>query len=176
MILIIMGVAGAGKTTIGSLLANRLGWTFYDADDFHPASNKDKMSRGIPLNDEDRAGWLVALQEQINECVEVNQSAVLACSALKQKYRDTLRVSEQVQFVYLRGTYEQIEARLRERKDHYMKPNMLKSQFKILEEPNDALITDMARSPQEIVDTICRVLSLSPVMGRTHETPLSPPS
>ncbi|HUH95999.1 MAG TPA: gluconokinase [Anaerolineales bacterium] len=154
MIVIIMGVSGAGKTTIGQLLAKELGWTFYDADDLHSASNKDKMSHGIPLTDEDRAGWLASLRDRLKRTIEDHQSMVLACSALKQEYRNSLRVSEEVRFVYLRGSYRQIEARMKKRRTHYMKPGMLASQFAILEEPADALVIDIARNPVEIVALI----------------------
>ena len=156
MIIIIMGVSGAGKTTVGRYLANELGWKFFDADDFHSAANKDKMSRSVPLTDEDRADWLVSLREMLNQNIETNQSIVLACSALKQKYRDFLQVNDEIHFVYLRGSYQQIEARMKERKDHYMKPGMLASQFEVLEEPNDALIIDIAQKPEEIIAIICK--------------------
>ena len=151
MIVIIMGVSGAGKTTVGRLLAKECGWKFYDADDFHSAENKDKMSRGVPLTDEDRVDWLMSLHNFLNLNIEVSQSIVVACSALKQEYRDVLHVSNEIRFVYLQGTYEQIEVRMKERKDHYMKPDMLASQFAILEEPKDALIVDISTTPKEIV-------------------------
>ena len=154
MIVIIMGVSGAGKTTVGRLLAKEFGWKFYDADDFHSAANKDKMSRGIALTDEDRADWLASLRALLNQNIETSHSVVLACSALKQEYRDVLRVNEEVHFVYLQGSYQQIEGRMKERKDHYMKPDMLASQFSILEEPKDALIADISKTPKEIVTLI----------------------
>ncbi len=156
MVIIIMGVSGAGKTTIGQLLAQELGWNFYDADDFHSAANKDKMSRGVPLTDEDRADWLASLRALLNQNIEASQSIVLACSALKQEYRDVLRVNKEVHFVYLQGTYQQIEARMKERQDHYMKAEMLASQFAILEEPKDALKVDISKTPKEIVALICK--------------------
>ena len=160
MIIIIMGVSGAGKTTVGRLLANELGWKFFDADDFHSAANKDKMSRGVPLTDEDRDDWLVNLREVLNQNIETNQSIVLACSALKQRYRDFLQINDEIHFVYLRGTYQQIEARMKERKDHYMKPGMLASQFDVLEEPSDALVVDVTKKPEEIVAIICKEWNL----------------
>ena len=110
MVIIIMGVSGAGKTTVGQLLAKELGWKFYDADDFHSAANKDKMSRGVPLTDEDRADWLASLRSLLNQNIEASQSIVLACSALKQEYQDVLRVNKEVHFVYLQGTYQQIRS------------------------------------------------------------------
>lgn len=151
MKLIIMGVSGSGKTTIGSLLAQELNWKFYDADDFHPPNNKEKMSAGIPLTDEDRISWLQALQNLIQ--TETN-SFVLACSALKETYRDFLKVNEDVKFVYLKGSFEQIENRLSKRKNHYMPVKLLQSQFDALEEPQNALSIDISQSPQEIIQTI----------------------
>ncbi|MGA7194223.1 MAG: gluconokinase [Anaerolineales bacterium] len=151
MIIIIMGVSGAGKTTIGRLLAKELSWNFYDADDFHSVANKDKMSRGVALTDEDRADWLISIRKLLNENIETSQSIVLACSALKQEYRNILQVNDEVRFVYLQGTYQQIEARMKERNEHYMKPEMLASQFAILEEPTDALTVDISKAPKEIV-------------------------
>ncbi|HUI89900.1 MAG TPA: gluconokinase [Anaerolineales bacterium] len=158
MIVMIMGVSGAGKTTIGKLLAQELGWAFYDADDFHSQANKDKMSRGVPLNDEDRAGWLEGLRALEIQSLEARRSIVLACSALKREYRDLLRVSDEIHLVYLRGNYDQIEARMKTRKGHYMKPDMLASQFAILEEPSDALVVDSTKKPGEIVAIIRKTL------------------
>jgi len=160
MIVIIMGVSGSGKTTVGQLLAQELSWKFYDADDFHSAANKDKMSRGVPLTDEDRVDWLTSLQKLLNQKLEAKQSIVLACSALKQDYRNLLRVNNEVRFVYLQGTYQQIEARMKERNDHYMKPEMLASQFAILEEPTDALIVDISKTQKEIAAMICKEWNL----------------
>jgi len=154
MIIIIMGVAGSGKTTIGSLLADELGWAFYDADDFHSEANRAKMSQGIALTDEDRAGWLLSLKDLIVQNIQQNTSAVLACSALKNSYRETLKVNERVKFIYLRGTYEQIKARLINRSGHYMSAGMLESQFQTLEEPQDILTIDISNSPQDIVTLI----------------------
>ncbi len=147
MIIVIMGVSGCGKTTIGQQLADRLGWPFFDGDAFHPPANIDKMSRGIPLDDEDRAGWLAAIADRMRELLAVGQSGVFACSALKQKYRDQLHVSDQVKFVYLRGDYDLIWSRMQQRPGHYMKPNMLASQFEALEEPHDALTLDIEQPP-----------------------------
>jgi gluconokinase len=154
MIIIIMGVAGSGKTTIGSLLARELGWKFYDADDFHSELNRAKMSQGISLTDEDRAGWLMTLKELIAQNIQQNVPAILACSALKNSYRDALKVNEQVKFIYLQGTYEQIKKRLNDRSGHFMSAGMLDSQFQTLEEPQSALTIDIAHTPQKIISII----------------------
>ena len=151
MIIIFMGVSGSGKTTIARLLAERLDWTFYDGDDFHTPENVARMRQGIPLTDQDRQAWLSALANQITTDLKNNTSAVLACSALKQKYRDQLQVDSRVHFVYLKGSYEQILARMRLRGGHFMKPDMLPSQFAALEEPADALTIDIALEPQAIL-------------------------
>ena len=155
-----MGVAGCGKSTIGSMLAHELGWDFYDADDFHSESNRIKMAKNIPLTDEDRAGWLDSLRSLIGQNIQNGKPIVLACSALKKSYRDILMINEQVEFIYLRGTYEQIEARLLQRSGHFMSAKMLASQFDILEEPQDALTIDITHTPQEIISTIRKGLAL----------------
>jgi len=168
MILIVMGVAGCGKSTIGQLLADRVGWPFYDGDDFHPSANIEKMSKGIPLTDEDRSGWLSALAELIGERIQHNQSAVIACSALKQKYRDRLAVDARVRFVYLCGSYDLIEARLCERPGHYMKPELLASQFAALEEPTGVLTLDVSLAPEQLVTEIVRQLGRRSANGPGH--------
>ena len=155
-----MGVAGSGKTTIGSLLASELEWKFYDADNFHSESNREKMSLGIALNDADRAGWLITLKELIAENIQQNISAVLACSALKDSYRNTLKVDQQVKFIYLKGTYEQIKIRLNKRIGHFMSAGMLDSQFDTLEEPQNTLTIDIAHTPQEIISIIRKGFNL----------------
>jgi gluconokinase len=159
MIIVVMGVAGCGKSTIGQQLADRLGWPFFDGDAFHPPANIDKMSRGIPLNDDDRSDWLTAIADRMRELIAVNQSAVFACSALKEKYRQQLRVNDQVHFVYLRGNYDLLWSRLQQRANHYMKPNMLASQFEALEEPCDALTLDITCTPDEMVEAIVENLA-----------------
>ncbi len=160
MIIVVMGVTGSGKTTIGSLLAARLAWHFADADDFHSAANKEKMHKGIPLTDADRLPWLAAMREQIAKWVALKQNVVLACSALKQSYRQLLWDGPEVKFVYLKGTYQLIAERLRARKGHFADEHILAGQFADLEEPGDALVVDISASPEEIVDEICRRLGL----------------
>ena len=152
---IIMGVSGSGKTTVGKALASELGWDFYDADDFHPPENISKMENGIPLTDTDRAPWLAALHHLIESCLARNRPGVLACSALKESYRNELLIGrEDVQLVYLKGSYELIWSRMAARTDHYMKPEMLKSQFDALEEPTAAMIVDISQSVHAIVQEI----------------------
>ena len=164
MIVIVFGVSGAGKTTIGKLLAQELGWRFYEADDFHSQVNIDKMCRGVPLTDEDRWPWLDSLRELIKKCVEANKNAVLACSALKRAYRERLRVSDGVKFVFLDGDYALMEKQLRQRRGHFMNPKLLRSQFADLEEPapdEDALTIVLGRTPQEFVKEIKTKLHLA---------------
>jgi gluconokinase len=152
---IVMGVAASGKTTVGESLAKRLGWRFHDADGFHPAENVAKMANGIPLTDSDRAPWLAALHALISASLKENRPAVLACSALKESYRQRLlEGNEGVLIVYLKGSYELIWSRIASRKDHYMKPNMLKSQFEALEEPTNALTLDVSLPVDQIVEGI----------------------
>lgn len=161
MFLIVMGVSGCGKSTIGRLLAERLGWPFYDGDDFHPSVNIAKMSQGIPLDDVDRAGWLDTLTALIRENLQAGRSGVLACSALKQRYRDQLNVDPaQVKFIYLKGSYALIKARMQSRPGHYMKPGMLDSQFATLEEPRDTITVEIDRAVEEVVDEVMRRLRL----------------
>lgn len=153
--IIVMGVSGSGKTSIGSLLAEHLGWDFYDADDFHPSENIAKMANGIPLDDADRLPWLAALHDLIASSLKAGRPGVLACSALKERYRQQLLVgNEDVQLIYLKGSYDLIWSRMKKRTDHYMKPHMLKSQFEALEEPVAALTTDISSSIDDIVKEI----------------------
>ncbi|MGK7882103.1 MAG: gluconokinase [Crocosphaera sp.] len=155
MLYLIMGVSGSGKTTIGQALSQKLGCTFYDADDFHPPENIAKMSRGIPLNDSDRLPWLKAIKLLINQHQEENKNTVITCSALKQSYRDLLQENTtDIIFIYLQGSYETILKRLQDRSKHFMKENMLISQFKTLEEPENAVIIDINLSVEEIVQEI----------------------
>jgi gluconokinase len=154
MIIVLMGVTGAGKTTVGRVLAEQLGWTFYDADDFHSRWNIEKMRRGEPLTDEDRVAWLVSLEELIREALCSDSNIVLACSALKASYRAHLLIDARVWLVYLKGSRELIRERLTERRGHYMNPSLIESQFEILEEPQHAIVVEAAASPEEIVATI----------------------
>jgi gluconokinase len=154
---VLMGVAGSGKTTVGEALAQRLGWRFYDADGFHPAENVAKMANGTPLTDSDRAPWLAALHALIASSLKEDRPGVLACSALKASYRGQLLDGlERVLIVHLKGSYELIWSRLSLRQDHYMKPNMLKSQFEALEEPTNALVFDISLTVDEIVEGIVK--------------------
>ena len=152
---IVMGVAGSGKTTVGRALAQRLGREFYDADGFHPAANITKMASGVPLDDSDRLPWLASLHALISTSLSENRPGVLACSALKESYRERLlEENNEVLIVYLKGSYELIWSRISARRDHYMKPQMLKSQFEALEEPTDALTVDISMTVDEIVQQI----------------------
>src|SRR5712691_1968377 len=146
-----MGVSGAGKTTVGTMLASQLGWEFADADDYHPAANVEKMRTGIPLPDADRAPWLESLRSLIAAWMTAGKSAVLACSALKQAYRDRLMVGESVRVVYLKADRELLRERLLLRRGHYMKEGMLESQIETLEEPADAIVLDARLSVEDIV-------------------------
>jgi carbohydrate kinase (thermoresistant glucokinase family) len=157
VIVIVFGVSGAGKTTIGKLLAEELGWQSYEADDFHPRANIEKMRSGRTLTNEDRWPWLELLREQITRSLAAKGNAVLACSALKRAYRERLRVSDDVKFVFLRGDCALIERQLRRRRGHFMNPALLQSQFADLEEPQpdeDVLTIDLGRTPEELVEEI----------------------
>lgn len=164
MIVIIFGVSGAGKTTVGKLLARQLGWRFIEADDFHPEANVEKMRSGHPLTDEDRWPWLERLQQQIEQLLSARENAVLACSALKRAYRDRLHVNDEVKFVFLRGNYALIEKELRSRHGHFMDANLLQSQFDDLEEPQpdeNVLTIELGGTPKEIVEEIEAKLHLA---------------
>lgn len=160
MVIVVMGVTGSGKTTVGRELSRQLNWRYYDADDFHPRANVEKMSAGIPLDDADRAPWLEILRDLIRDSIRRGESAVLACSALKKSYRDYLLIDEQVRLVHLKGDYELIRQRLGERRGHFMNPALLDSQFGTLEEPDPDVQVDISSSPGEIVETVRRRLNL----------------
>jgi gluconokinase len=161
VVVIIMGATGAGKTTIGTMLAAELNWQFADADAFHPPANIEKMSKGIPLNDADRAPWLAAMRKAILEWIAAGNNVVLACSALKRAYREELRASPEVKIVYLKGNYELLAERIRHRHGHFAGEGILAGQFADLEEPEDAITVDAAKSPEEIVAEIRKQPGLS---------------
>lgn len=162
----IMGVSGCGKSTIGELLSKELRIPFFDGDDFHPQSNIKKMSNGIPLNDEDRYDWLVTLNELAKEQLQ-NNSCVIVCSALKENYRDILSrdIMNQVKWIHLAGSFEQILERLNNRKDHFMSSDLLQSQFNTLEEPKNALEVNIGLKPQEIVEEIIKKIKMKSEFG-----------
>jgi gluconokinase len=160
MIIILMGVTGSGKTTVGKLLAADLGWTYVDADDFHSELNIGKMKSGIPLNDADRKPWLERLGKLVRDCLIRSEDAVLACSALKENYREFLLLDEQVKLVYLKGDYQVIRERLAQRRGHYMDPTLVDSQFETLEEPRSGLRVDASSEPHAIIRTIRNGLSI----------------
>ncbi|WP_158823453.1 gluconokinase [Granulicella sp. S156] len=162
MIVVLMGVSGSGKTTIGSLLAEREGTVFADADDYHPLANKQKMASGQPLNDDDREPWLETLNRLMRGWYDSGKGGVLACSALKEKYRVTLSADmpkESVTFVLLDGSHELIAERLAARKHEYMNPKLLDSQLATLEPPADALRVVNNRPPEEVVEQILQHIS-----------------
>ncbi len=156
MVVIIMGVAGSGKTTVGQLLAHSLGWQFLDADELHPPGSREKMHNGIALTDEDRRPWLEAVRGLIEQYLRSRAaSAVIACSALKRRYRDLLVVNPQeVRIVYLKGERALIEARLAKRSGHFFDRRLIASQFEALEEPSNAIVEEVSREPETIVESI----------------------
>jgi gluconokinase len=163
MIIVIWGVSGAGKSTVGQLLARELDWKFYEADDFHPPANIEKMKAAVPLTDQDRQPWLEKLRHLIERSLTAKENAVLACSALKKAYRDQLRVSEEVKFVFLHGSRERVSEQLRHRRGHFMNPELLQSQFEDLEEPRPsepALTVEVVSSAQDLVEVIKTKLRL----------------
>ena len=150
-----MGVSGSGKTTLGQAIAQKLKWDFFDADDFHPAENITKMASGTPLNDSGRAPWLAALHDQLSSTLKSNRHPVLACSALKEKYRAQLLDGiEGIEIIYLQGSYDLIWSRMSTREEHYMKPEMLRSQFAALEEPENVLTLDVSMTVEHMIDKI----------------------
>jgi gluconokinase len=161
MVVIVMGVTGAGKTTVGRALAEALGWEFHDGDELHSENSKRKMHLGIALDDADRAPWLAALRKLIQGMVTESRDGVVACSALKQSYRDEIVVDpKSVKVVYLKGSKELIAERLRNRAGHFMNPDLLQSQIDTLEEPRDAIIVDISGTPGAIVSEIRSRLAL----------------
>jgi gluconokinase len=157
--IILMGVTGSGKTSIGKALAKRLGWEFFDADDFHSSANITKMTNGIPLTDADRLPWLLLLRSKVSDFLENGHPGILACSALKESYRQILQSNNpEIQIVYLKGSFELISSRLSTRGKHYMHPSMLQSQFDTLEEPMNALTVAIVCSVDKIVERIITML------------------
>ncbi len=155
MVIVLMGVSGSGKTTVGQRLARALGAEFAEGDSYHPPANVEKMRRGIPLDDADREPWLERLRAEIGGWLEAGRKVVLACSALKQRYRDVLKAGRPgVRFVYLCGSEDLIRDRLKRRRGHYMPASLLASQFAALEEPGGAITVDIGRPPDEIVTSI----------------------
>lgn len=161
MIIVLWGVSGCGKSTVGQILATRLGCNFYDADDFHPASNVEKMRAGVALTDEDRWPWLDELARVLRTTLERNESAVLACSALRQVYRDRLTVDrDRVIFVQLKGSFELIESRLASREHEFMSSSLLRSQFDTLESPQEGLFVDIRDQPEQICTQVEKMLGI----------------
>ena len=161
MIVILMGVVGVGKTTVGRLLAQQLKWKFADADDFHPAANIEKIRQGIALNDDDRRPWLKVLRASIANWSSAAVNVVLACSALKENYRQQLTTGPDVRFVYLKGSADLIARRLRSRQGHFADGQILVSQIADLEEPEAAIAVDVDKPPEQIVAEIRKKLGLS---------------
>jgi gluconokinase len=163
MVVILMGVTGSGKTTVGRMLAGRLAWEFVDGDDFHSPANKQKMSRGIPLTDSDREPWLEALRSVVLAWLQRDSDGVLACSALKRSYREQLRAGEDVRFIYLKGDSGFLERRLRGRAGHFAGPDLLASQLERLEEPSEseAVTIPGALPPEVVVEQIISSLGLN---------------
>ena len=161
MLIIITGVSGVGKTTIGKLLSENMGWTFYEGDDYHTDVNLAKMRNGTPLTDDDRWPWLAALRTKISEIVLHEKDAVLSCSALKESYRMRLGSGlKDVVFVYLRGDYQLVRNRISARIGHFMSADLLVSQYSDLEEPQNGIIVDAAQEPMAIINNLKRALSL----------------
>jgi gluconokinase len=167
MVIVLMGVAGSGKSSVGAALTRRLGWPFHDADDFHPKCNREKMGRGIPLDDNDRRPWLEAIRASIVQSLNASENEIYSCSALKQAYRQLLVAdAEEVKFVYLKGSPELIAERLANRQGHFFDPALLQTQFDDLEEPRDAVEVDISPAPESIADSIIAALGLRPKMCR----------
>lgn len=162
-VLVLMGAAGSGKTTLGRLLSAELGWPFYDGDDYHPQGNIAKMAQGLALNDQDRLPWLRALHDLIAGILAGRGQGIVACSALKGSYREVLQGGQGgISFVYLKGAYALLEARLKSRKEHYFKADLLATQLEILEEPEQALTVDASLELPVLSAAIRQALGLQP--------------
>ncbi|MDP1857075.1 MAG: gluconokinase [Gemmatimonadaceae bacterium] len=176
---VIMGVSGSGKSLIGSDLARALGVEFVEGDDYHPPSNVERMSRGIPLTDEDRQGWLRALASRLGDARDAGTGMVVACSALKQSYRDILRTrARDVRFVYLMGSQALLAERLAERRGHFMPPSLLTSQFDTLEEPSpdeEAWVCDIREAPQDLIAALVARVARDARASHTSPVPPIPP-
>ncbi len=160
MIFLVMGVTGSGKTTVGKMLAERLGWVYLEADDFHSPSNKQKMHQGIPLTEADRQPWLAAMHAELVAQNAKRKNVVLACSALREQYRQILMDSLNVKLIFLRGSRELIAGRLRQRAHHFAGESILDDQFAVLEEPQKTdLVVDIKEAPEQIVDEILQKLT-----------------
>ncbi|MFN2253831.1 MAG: gluconokinase [Candidatus Promineifilaceae bacterium] len=157
---VVMGVSGCGKTTVGEALAAHLNCPFYDGDDFHSPENVAKMASGVPLNDADRAPWLASLADLIRDHLARGETAVLASSALKKRYRDQLRVDDRVRFIFLDGDFDLIWGRMQARQDHYMKAEMLRSQFEALERPDEnvAIRIDIDQDVSDILQQVIEAI------------------
>ncbi len=160
MVILVMGVSGSGKTTIGEMLSTQLNWPFVDGDNLHSAANVAKMAAGIPLTDDDRAPWLQSIHDVMEGWRMQHKSGIIASSALKEKYRQILLTSPDIKLVYLRGSCDLIYSRMKHRPGHYMKPEMLQSQFAALEEPTDAIVVDIAAPAEEIVASVRQKLAI----------------
>lgn len=160
MVVLIMGVEGSGKTSVGQLLAQTLGWMFVDGDDFHSASNKEKMSRGVPLDDADRGPWLRAIHDFVVDQTAKGHNLVLACSALKRSHREQLQQATEMKIVYLKGSFNLFYSRLQKRQAHFARETLLASQFASLEEPTDAVTIDASLPEAEIVKQVKSTLPL----------------
>ena len=162
MVILVMGTTGAGKSTIGKLLAERLAWPFLDGDDFHPQANIEKMKHGAPLTDADRVPWLERIHDELVRFRDAGKSAVLACSALKQSYRDTLARGVDLRIVYLRGSYDEMRRHILARHGHFAGEAILAGQIADLEEPQDALVLRVSDRPEQLVDETIAGLKLAP--------------
>ena len=163
MMVVLMGVSGVGKTTLGEVLSQRTGWRLYDADQFHSAQNIEKMRSGIALQDADRWPWLDRMNALLLQKQAEDESVLLACSALKQKYRDRLANGcQDLHWIYLKGDFDLIRSRLESRKNHYMKAGLLESQFAALEEPRDAIVVDVAQTPDVLANQVIGQLKIVP--------------